>query len=282
MGFNEKTDGINFEVFQYILQKVFDTPIELTHNLDAADILLESHFNESMFFNKTWQQTIFFSGEGLHPLPNHAENYTIVMGAQKTKTNYVNFPLYALYEFCKPFTYPTRIAEVPKKNICAIISSDAFRQTGPLVRTTIVQELQKIIHIDMAGAYKNNLGYTVAGSYWDHHITDLQKQYRIVLALENSQLDEYITEKIINPVRAGTIPAYYGSKKINEYFNEARFIQIDPNNLKTCISEINRLCTDDAYWLEMVNRPFIIKSLEHILVEVIDECKNYVGIRSHL
>ena len=50
--------------------------------------------------------------------------------------------------------------------------------------------------------------------------------------------NEYITEKIINAFRAGSIPIYYGSKRIDKYFNPKRFIQIDPTNIDNCIEQI--------------------------------------------
>jgi len=274
VGFNEKTDGMNFALFEYILHEIFEEPIELWRDALTADLLLESHFGDSMFFKKTWRISIFFSGEGLRQLPSHAEKYTFVMGARKTTTNFVSLPLYLLYDFSRPTVYPNRITEVPKKNVCAIVSSDHFNK-GPIrVRTTIIDELcKKGLQIDMAGTYKNNVGYKIPGTYWDSPIIDFQKQYRVVLALENIQMDDYITEKIVNPLRAGTVPLYYGSKRINEYINQKRFLQIDPNNIDKCIAEINRLCTDDAYWLEIVNQPIFIKSIEERVKLVIDECK---------
>jgi hypothetical protein len=272
-GFNQKIDGMNFALFEHILHTLFEEPIELWYELQTADLLLESHFCESVFYKKSWRFSIFFSGEGTMPLPPHAERYTFVMGAHTTTTNFVSLPLYLLYDFCRPVVYPNKITEIPKKNICAIVSSDVIA-TSPRARTIIIDELLKRgISIDMGGAYKNNIGYTIPGFYFDTPIIDFQKQYRIVLSFENIQMDEYITEKIVNPFRAGSVPVYYGSKRINEHFNMNRFIQIDLNNIDTCVEEMNRLCTDDNYWLQTVNQPIFVKSMVDRINLVVEGCK---------
>jgi hypothetical protein len=59
-GFKEKTEGVNYSVFEHILEKVFDSSFWLTENLNDADMLLECWFAPSVFNRKTWKYSIFF------------------------------------------------------------------------------------------------------------------------------------------------------------------------------------------------------------------------------
>jgi hypothetical protein len=244
-GFNEKIDGVHFGFFEKILSESFCCDIILTHNIQEADLLLESHFGPSKINIKKWKYSIFFSGEGHgFPMPD-TTLYTIILGSKSSKDNYVPCPLYLAYEFCKPYTYPTNIKTVPPKGVCAIISNG---NNTDKKRIEIISNLQKSgIRVDMAGRFNNNVGFTVPGQYYESPIIEFQKQYRLVLAFENTKMDEYITEKIVNPLRAGTIPVYYGSNKIGDHFNKSRIVLSDD------IDSIKRLLVDDEYYLSVVN-----------------------------
>jgi hypothetical protein len=86
-GFMEKTNGVHFGVFEFLFKSAFSTEIGLSRDLKSADVLLESHFAPSVLHLRQWDLSIFFSGEGSIPLPNHHSEYTIVLGAQMTSTN---------------------------------------------------------------------------------------------------------------------------------------------------------------------------------------------------
>jgi hypothetical protein len=132
---------------------------------------------------------------------------------------------------------------------------------------------QNSIPIHFGGSYQNNIGYRVPGQYYEQPILDFQKQYRLACAFENCCLDDYITEKVINPLKAGTIPLYLGSNKIDSYINEDRIVKVNPHNFGACLDEVRRLLTDDAYWLEKVNQPIFKKPLEEIIGEVISNMR---------
>jgi len=99
----------------------------------------------------------------------------------------------------------------------------------------------------------------------------------VAAALENTVLDDYITEKVINPLRAHTVPLYLGSAKIASYINPDRIIQIDPEHFETCLAEIKRLLTDDAYWLEKVNQPLFTKPLPVCMSEIVSNIKKIIS-----
>ena len=270
-GFVERTDGVHFGVFESILSRVFEQPIQLTSSMTDADILLESHCAPSVFSAKSWKYSIFFSGEGSMSVPDHAERYSAVLGALKTRRNHVKCPLFLLYDVCRPAAYPIR-TEVPPKGVCAIISSDQ-NPANRRDRTALVDELiRRGLRIDMGGAYGNNIGFKVPGSYADPPIIEFQSQYRVVLALENTKLDEYITEKVLNPLRAGTVPMYYGSDRVSDYIHPDRIVRVS-DDIDQVMTDIQRLCTDDAHWLHIVNHPQFVKPVASMVDTIVDDLK---------
>ena len=266
-GFLEKTDAVHWGFFEHILERVFDSKITPSSSIESADILLESYFGSSVFAAKAWKYSIFFSGEA-HDLPPNP--YTFCMGARDSGSNFISCPLYLAYDYCKPFTYPIQITEVPSNGVCSIISSDI---PGSYRYSLLTLLAEKGIHIDNAGRFNNNIGYTIPASYSDPPILDFQRKYKLVLAFENAQLDDYITEKILNPFRAGTIPVYFGSKQISSYFNPKRFVQV--TSVEEVVREIQSLLTDNAKWLHMVNQPIFITSTAEMIDSIIDKMKKY-------
>jgi hypothetical protein len=262
-GFVEKTDSVHFDFFKHVLSSALKRDVMIASSASDADVLLESHFAPSIFGTKRWIYSIFFSGEASLPFPEHLSQYSLILGNHPT----VSCPLYLTYDYCRPFMYPTNIATVPPKKVCAIISSDG----GPTqFRNRFIDELlSRGIHVDMGGKHRNNIGYTVPGSYGEPPILQFQSQYRVVLALENTEADHYITEKVTNPLRAGTIPVYYGSRLVTNYINPSRFVRIDASNIDAAVSEIQRLCVDDEYWLQMANQPCFVKTTDEFVEEVI-------------
>lgn len=268
-GFLEKTDGVHCGIFEMIFKRALGCNIEFTNDIHSADALLESHFSQSVLHLRPWSLSVFFSGEASIALPAHHRSYTIVLGAQPSEGNYVPLPLALCYDICKPVEYPTTIQSVPPKNVCAVISSPI---TDGRYRYKFIEELQKHgIQVDMWGGYGNNTGRSIEGSYFEQPIIHLFSQYKIVLALENTEAPNYITEKILNPLRAGTIPVYFGSSRVNEYISAERFIQVHPNNAVNVINTIQTLCTNQEEWLKIVNKPIFMKTSHQMLDKVVEE-----------
>ena len=89
------------------------------------------------------------------------------------------------------------------------------------------------------------------------------KQFKFVIAAENSYHDGYITEKIMLPFMAGSIPIYYGSDKVKEVFNEKSFFYVNDYLhkgwlLEDIAIEIHNLANDDnelTGWKKYLKEP---------------------------
>jgi len=70
--------------------------------------------------------------------------------------------------------------------------------------------------------------------------------FRFVLAIENKWLDGYVTEKIINPIMAHSVPLYWGHPSVFKYINKKRVIYLPDYTDEGLLSYIDSL-TDEAY-----------------------------------
>ena len=111
----------------------------------------------------------------------------------------------------------TLSTSLKKKKFCAaVISNDWFTD---FFRNKFIDELNKYKEIDMGGKYKNNIGVI-------KDKINFLSSYKFSIAMENTEGDGYISEKIIDSFIAGTIPIYYGGHMIDEYINPKSFIFI--------------------------------------------------------
>jgi hypothetical protein len=66
-----------------------------------------------------------------------------------------------------------------------------------------------------------------AGHYYDGSV-ELFRSYKFVLSFENTpETPGYFTEKLVNPVLAGSIPIYWGAPDIGRHVNTERIILCD-------------------------------------------------------
>jgi FkbM family methyltransferase len=268
-GFINNTDPQKFLFFKLLLSNVFKEDIVLS-NINESDVLVESIFSDRTFINyKKWKHTIFFNGESIERTINvilknninrlkNIPNYDCILSGRFTNISnkIVNVPLFIPYIYSNNYLNilqktERNITKIPSKGICAIISNGEPN----LVRNRILNKLDKMVKIDYAGSYKNNVPQ-IKGSYNSTEMFDFISQYKFVITMENTKQETYITEKIINGFLANVIPIYWGSDNIYDYFNENSFINI-PNDsdkaIENAVNHINTLMNDDEKYLKMVN-----------------------------
>ena len=107
----------------------------------------------------------------------------------------------------------------PKRHkFCAALISN-FNSTDGF-RLKFIKELEKYKKIDFGGKVYNNIGRLI-----EDKIKYLS-QYKFSIAMENSEGDGYISEKIVDAFLSGTIPIYYGDYMVDEYINPKAYILI--------------------------------------------------------
>lgn len=85
------------------------------------------------------------------------------------------------------------------------------------------------------------------------------KKFRWVIAFENAAIAGYVSEKLVNPFLAGSVPIYLGAPDVGKHFNTKRFINVsDYPSFEACIDEVLRIDADKEAYNKMVNEPCLI------------------------
>jgi len=260
-GFIEKTDIVHVDFFMDLLKKVFNKEIEISNSINDSQILLESIFTSSVKINaKRWDYSFLFSGESR--LNGYEKSYDCVLWGERTHDNIVNCPLFSVYLHCANLSEKLRannqekITRVPPKNICTVISN----WNAPL-RTKIIEKINKRIPVDTYG--HNNI--PLEHAYHTQEFRDVIGEYKFVITMENMIGDTYITEKITHGFLSNTIPIYWGSPRVGDYFNNERFINIQSvreEELNKVVSRIEELCNNEEKYLEMINKKALISECD--------------------
>ena len=119
------------------------------------------------------------------------------------------------------------VIKKPRKKFCVAAISQISPKFTDFFRLNFIEELNKYKKIDMGGKYNNNIDGPIKNKI------EFFKDYKFSIAMENTNGDGYISEKIIDSFISGTIPIYYGSYMIDEYINPKSYILIKgPEDMK--------------------------------------------------
>jgi hypothetical protein len=149
----------------------------------------------------------------------------------RRQTNHVNL------SFSKSYDELVSIDHFNKDRIISVISSTKDFSAGHRQRIKFVKKLKDHFgdHIDAFGH-----GTREIEDKWD-----ALARYKYHVALENSTVEDYWTEKLGDAYLAGCYPIYYGCPNIEKYFDTSALTVIDITNPKEAIRIIES-CIDES------------------------------------
>ena len=138
-----------------------------------------------------------------------------------------------------------------RKKFCAGVISNCGSQY--LFRLNFIKKLNNYKTVDMGGGCDNNMHGRVGNKI------QFLSQYKFSIAMENSRGDGYLSEKIVDSFRAGTIPIYYGDYLIDEFINPKTYILIrGEKDIEKKIEYIKKIDNDDKLYMEIMKEKPII------------------------
>lgn len=75
--------------------------------------------------------------------------------------------------------------------------------------------------------------------------------YAAYLAFENSDATDYVTEKVYDGLRAGTITVYKGTESVNKFVPKNSIITVNGQNIGDLVKKINETWNDEAKYAEL-------------------------------
>ena len=278
-GFVEKTDIMDSSFFIKLLEQTYNAPIHTSLTPDNATILVESVFgNYSYLQYKKWNATILFTGESDYSKTQNINQYDCVLGFEDTHDNFVKCPLCIIFLL----TNSSILQEIenadrpvpsviPPNNASIILSNGNHGKE----RLQFFNTIKQTMPVFSGGKYENNVEFVVPGSYNSSEMVDFYKRGKFAITMENNDKPYYVTEKIVNGLRAGVIPVYWGTSHVSEFFNPRRFLHLKSNptndNMNELI-EIMKNMTDQEY-LDIISQPILVKPVNNVYDEILASVK---------
>lgn len=187
---------------------------------------------------------IFFTGENIIPDFN-LYDYALGFHYLHLEDRYLRYPLWLLY--LAKIGAPTK----PEgSKFCNFVYSNNLHSDP--VRSKIFDALNRYKPVDSAGAFRNTIGYRVGDKL------EFIKDYKFTIAVENSSVPGYTTEKLLEPSLAGTMPIYWGDPKVAEDFNTERFVWVkssSPDDIETAVEQVKQLDGDPLLYAQKMAQP---------------------------
>lgn len=153
-----------------------------------------------------------------------------------------------------------------KNKFCTFCASNENLYNAQFRTNTVRYISEKYKQITCCGKVLNNTN----GEYlpWDEYERiEYHKPYKFNLCFENYESSgnpKYITEKIVNAFMFRTVPIYWGSNDINEFFNKEAFINCNGLTQEEILNKVIEVDTNNDIYEYMINQyPFKYKSINY-------------------
>jgi len=151
--------------------------------------------------------------------------------------------------------------KIVKDKFCCFMYSNCNEKdfSGVADRKNFLEMMNKMSdRVDNLGKCYNT-NYKENGPWTNNH--DIYKPYKFVIAFENTQLLGYITEKLVYPMIARSIPIYLGAPDVGQHFNTRSFINVrDFPDFKTCIEYVLEIDNNDELYNSIMAEPYLINN----------------------
>lgn len=129
-------------------------------------------------------------------------------------------------------------------------------------RVEFFQKLCEYKFVQSTGSVMNNTGYRMRSK------TKELKSYKFTIAFENSIQPGYVTEKLLDPLVAGSVPIYWGDESILGDFNKKSFIYAnDYATLNDLVEYVKEVDNNDELYYSYLSEPIFGEHQEKALNE---------------
>ena len=211
-----------------------------------ADFLIYSCFGTR--YRRHQGTRIYFTGENTRPNFRQCD-YAFTFDHCE-RPEHFRLPLYGLYGDPTWLVKGAVDAEAilaAKTGFCNFVYSNPKCKT----RVKFFHKLSKYKRVDAGGRLLNNMGGRVTNKL------DFLRQYKFTIAFENSSHPGYTTEKIVEPMQAGSVPIYWGNPLVDRDFNPRSFVNFfDYGTLDDLVDRVVELYRNDDLYLDLVRQPW--------------------------
>jgi hypothetical protein len=156
-------------------------------------------------------------------------------------------------ELVKPGTIDVETVLRARTKFCNFVYTNTNAQT----RIRFLRKLARYKPVDCGGTVCNNMG----GQKVNDKLAFLSS-YKFTIAFENARHPGYTTEKLTDPMMAGSIPIYWGNREVGRDWNTRSFVNChEYSSFDEVVEEIIRLDQDDGRYLAKLKQPWFHDNL---------------------
>jgi hypothetical protein len=240
-----------------LVRKILSTNFNVILDDNNPDYIVTQGFDKESLGKYNDKTIIFETGEAVFPNFNLVD-YAIGYDNLTLGDRYFSFP-YHLYGW--------REKQNEEKNLktlkfCNFIYSNPNAHP---IRDEFFHFLNNYKKIDSLGRHLNNVGNepTRGEATWQSSKNEIQKGYKFTIAVENSNHQGYVTEKICDAFDAGTIPIYFGASNIDIFFDINSFVWIrGRDDFNEALKLIKKIDNDDELFRSMLSKKKLAFDIE--------------------
>ena len=230
-----------------ILRRRYNVEV-LTNDSQEPDILFFTCFGGD---NLKWTNCtrIYFTAERDYPNYNLCD-YAIGLTDIGIPKRFLHFPIYVFYNDILRKYESIDSADVDSKwalgrDFCSGLVSNPFRNG---IYFDLFKKLNEYKKVASGGQWNNTIGFRVTDKL------DFIKNYKFNLAIENTKATGYVTEKLLEPFVARTVPIYWGcSNWAKKEFGEGGYIDIsDFDTIDRAVEYIRKVDNDDELYMQIL------------------------------
>jgi hypothetical protein len=130
-------------------------------------------------------------------------------------------------------------ADLPKSRLLSVISSAKSQTRGHQLRLDFVGRLKAALgdEVDVYG-----FGIREVADKWE-----TIAPYKYHVAIENSAIDDYWTEKLADTFLGGALPIYHGAPNIGKYFEAGALVPVDIRKPEAAVAKIKTAVEADTF-----------------------------------
>jgi len=232
-----------YEILSWKYQIVFDK--------NNPDYLVFSCFGNN-HLNYRDCVKIYWSGENYFPDFNQCD-YAMGCAYLELGDRYFRFPEWVPYNRNWLYDKSSMLDEATLLNrkFCNFVYSNTY--CADPFRVQFFKRLSKYKQVDSGGKEENNIGGCVSDKVY------FIAGYKFTLAFENSSVDGYTTEKLIQPMYVNSLPIYWGNPLVHLDFNIDSMVYVkDYDDMEEAVAKIIALDNDDSAYLEKLQKPWFL------------------------
>ena len=125
-------------------------------------------------------------------------------------------------------------------------------------REAILDALQKYKRVESAGSFMNNMPDRKVIPFTNEKV-EFQRKCKFTIACESVRYPGFVTEKLVDPFSAHSVPIYYGNPTVETEFNPEAMINLNGfSTLEDGIERVMQVDQDDELYLKMLMAPKLI------------------------